>query len=420
MKAAILYFPCLEWEQVQMPVGLYKIAEYCKNKYKIVIVDSRIADAETEINRALQNYDVLCIGISVMIGSQITNANNISKKYHGKLPIVWGGGLPTIIPDLAIENEYVDYIIRGDGEEPFLNLLLYLDGKNHIKHNNFQVNILKDLKMSYIDFSNLSLPNEYFIARDGFKKAIQLETSRGCPHKCAFCHNSIFDNHYRTISEEYVRRSINDLESKFNVDGIIFQEDNMFVQIKRATNIITHLSSKSTIGWKANSRIDYFYSIVQNESLINKIVESGCHTLQFGIESGSERIIDLINKRISLSDIIYVNRVLSKYNISIRYNFIIGFPTETKDEIDQTLRFAERLRNDNSHVEPPFINIYTPLPSTKMFELAIEDGFKPPTSLNSWACLNWNEVDDSVWPRKTNDYIRRLSQEALHNSRYLK
>ena len=354
MKKAIICFPKIDniiWTQTQFPIGIYKIKQYCKKKYDVIILDERFErDIFKKIDMML-NESVLCLGLSVMTGEQITSAISISKKYHGKVKIVWGGVHPTILPDNVLREPYVDYVIRGDGEKAFLNLLTYLD-KGRVEN--------------------------YFLRRDGMKKAFTIETSRGCPHQCAFCHNTILGHKYRTVNVEYIGNTIEYLIDRYNVDGIVFQEDNFFLDINRAKNVIKKLCQYRNIGWKANSRISYFEKITEDKEMMNDLVQSNCKVLQFGIESGSDRILKLINKKITTDQIRTINKKLSLYNIKLRYNFIIGFPTETVQEIRKTMEFIEKLMEENANLEPPFVNIYTPYPGTPIFDLAVKQGFKPP------------------------------------------
>ncbi|MBL7094557.1 B12-binding domain-containing radical SAM protein, partial [candidate division KSB1 bacterium] len=372
MKKAILCFPAIDSKLIQYPTGLYKIATYCNSYYEIIIIDQRIfSNPIIEINNLIENEgvdNILCLGLSVMTGQQIQSALEISKVFHDKLKIVWGGIHPTILPKQTISNKYIDYVIIGEGERAFLNLLNYLCGKENDYHlflskvnRNLTYNYLSDLTShKYIDFSKYKIDDSYFIKRDGFKKAFTIETSRGCPHNCYYCHNSIFKKPYRFIKSSKIIEIIDVLYNCYKIDGIIFQEDNFFVNIKRVQNIIDYFIKNKSVGWKTNCRIDYFNKFIDDIHFMNNLVKSGCNVLQFGIESGSQRILNLINKKIKIEDVIKINKKLSMYPINIRYNFIIGFPTETKSEMQATLDLINRLLLDNRNVEPPFLNIYNP------------------------------------------------------------
>ena len=153
---------------------------------------------------------------------------------------------------------------------------------------------------------------------------------------------------------------------------------------------------------------------------MHSLLESNCKVLQFGIESGSNRILKLINKKITTEDVIAVNRKLSKFNIKLRYNFIIGFPTETVDEIKQTLSLIERLMCENPNLEPPFVNIYTPYPGTPIFDLAVEQGFIPPTTLEEWGQISWNNPNNMISDEKVREEIFNISNQFLKNNQYLR
>ena len=254
--------------------------------------------------------------------------------------------------------------------------------------------------------------------RDGFNRAFPLETSRGCPHKCAFCHNTILGHTYRTVDTNFVIRSIDQLYNLYNIDGVIFQEDNFFLNAASAAEILKGLK-KYELGWKANSRISYLKKLVFDKKFMNLIIDAHCHLLQFGVESGSDRVLQMINKGIKVQDIIDINRKLSEYNIAIRYNFIIGFPTESRMEIEDTLQLINRLLYENPNMESPFVNIYTPYPGTPLYDLAKQQGFIPPKDLEGWSQIVWNYPDSTLY--RNEEYCKFLeivSNSYLENSKY--
>lgn len=430
MKKAILCFPKIDniiWKQIQFPIGIHKIKQYCRNQYDIIVLDERLeVDIFKRIDQILDE-NVLCLGLSVMTGEQIRSAVRISKRYHDRVKIVWGGVHPTILPEDTIKEEFIDYIIRGDGEEAFLNLLMYLEGEKVDRelflsknNKNLKINLLPDLNKSNIDFSKEGIVGEYFLKRDGMDKVFTIETSRGCPHSCAFCHNTILGNKYRSVDNGYVINTIDYLREVYKIDGIAFQEDNFFLDVHRVEEIIEYMRRVQNVGWKANSRISYFAKLVKNKKFMNSIMKSNCKVLQFGIESGSNRILKLINKGISVEEVLDINKKISEYDIRVRYNFIIGFPTETVGEIDDTMMLIERLMSENPHLEPPFVNIYTPYPGTPIFDLAIEQGFVPPKTLEAWADISWNKSNGMISDKSVAEKICTISNDFLNNNQYMR
>lgn len=430
MKKAILCFPKIDniiWKQIQFPIGIHKIKQYCRNQYDIIVLDERLeVDIFKRIDQILDE-NVLCLGLSVMTGEQIRSAVRISKRYHDRVKIVWGGVHPTILPEDTIKEEFIDYIIRGDGEEAFLNLLMYLEGEKVDRelflsknNKNLKINLLPDLNKSNIDFSKEGIVGEYFLKRDGMDKVFTIETSRGCPHSCAFCHNTILGNKYRSVDNGYVINTIDYLREVYKIDGIAFQEDNFFLDVQRVEEIIEYMRRVQNVGWKANSRISYFAKLVNNKKFMNSIMKSNCKVLQFGIESGSNRILKLINKGISVEEVLDINKKISEYDIRVRYNFIIGFPTETVGEIDATMMLIDRLMSENPHLEPPFVNIYTPYPGTPIFDLAIEQGFVPPKTLEAWADISWNKSNGMISDKSVAEKICTISNDFLNNNQYMR
>lgn len=429
MKKAIICFPNVTSRETQYPTGLYKIGTSCKDEYDVIILDQRL---EQDIIQKIENMindnkEILCLGLSVMTGEQIKFALEISKVFHNRIKIAWGGIHPTILPEDTIKSEYIDYVLIGEGEESFLQLLRYLDGKSYRElfldknNHNYDYNFIEELnKFEYVDFVKYPIDKNYFVKRDGFKKAFTLETSRGCPHNCFFCHNSIFKKKYRSICAERVIEIIEYLYNTYEIDAIVFQEDNFFLEIERVKKIIAGLSRFSSLGWKANSRINYFEGLISDREFMKDLVDSRCKVLQFGIESGSERVIKLINKNINLDKVIEINKKMSEYPISLRYNFIIGFPDEEIYDIEKTFKLIERLQNDNPNVEPPFLNIYNPYPGTPLYKKACECGFKEPKGIEEWSKFNWNTVSFGWLSKEIADFIEHKSQEYFKNVKYLK
>jgi radical SAM superfamily enzyme YgiQ (UPF0313 family) len=363
-----------------------------------------------------------------MTGEQIKRALEISTVFRGRLPIVWGGLHPTILPKQTLESELVDYIVIGEGEEAFLNLLHYLSGREvdhplflSKNHSNYGYNYLADLDAcGYVDFSSFPISDLYFTKRDGFQKAFAIETSRGCPFCCSFCHNSIFKKPYRTMSAENVLAVVDSLRYSYKVDGIIFQEDNFFANRSRVDRIVQGLVDRNDVGWKANSRVSYFHTLAADSGFMDKLLRSRCTVLQFGIESGSRATLTRINKKIDPEEVIQVNRRLSAYPIRVRYNFMVGIPGEDENDVMATMHLIDVLRCDNPHAEPPFLNIYNPYPGTPLYADAITYGFKEPKSLSEWSDLTWSKSWLSCFPAELRRFMEAKSAQFATDSLYLR
>ncbi|MCG5493251.1 B12-binding domain-containing radical SAM protein [Ectothiorhodospira variabilis] len=429
MDAAIIVFPDIPGEPVQLPLGVCKIATHCNAYFDIFVLDQRIEkDVYGRIKEIATNRNILCVGLSVMTGKQIESAVNLSKHLSGNYPVVWGGVHATMLPEQTINEGYVDYVIVGEGEQAFLELLFKLseshpDGKASYTskvRRSYEFNCFSGFEdSSQIDYSLIPGVSSYVTARDGFSRALPIETSRGCPFACGFCHNSAFRRSYRRVRTRTVCSDLAIMKSSFDLDGVVFQEDNLFVQKGAVLDVLDCLKNCG-LRWKANARIDVFAKFANDHKFLRELVSSGCQLLQFGIESGSDRVLDLINKRIRAEDAIALNQRLKGLPLRIRYNFMVGFPTETKMEMEKTLALMERLMGDNSNVEPPFLNVYTPYPGTPIYGMAIEKGFVEPTSTEGWASLSWNETTSPWVPAPLRAKIIDMSRKMYEDSGYMK
>jgi anaerobic magnesium-protoporphyrin IX monomethyl ester cyclase len=427
---AVLCFPCVESRRTQIPTGLYKVASWCAGKYDVAIIDQRLAeDGDLETLASIINHEnPICLGLSVITGQQVATAARISERFHDVLPIVWGGPHPTLFPIETLATGLVDFVIVGEGEQAFLDLLDYLAERPYEQvefpggpNGDFGYHVFAgfaDVVDTYWDRADI--PADYLVKRDGFERAVSLETSRGCPHKCGFCHNAARPASYRAKPANVVTASIQSAFDAVKMDGVVFQEDNFFAKKQRAVEIMRFVMGFDTVGWKANARINYFTGYVEDRGFMQELVDSGCAVLQFGVESGSQRMLDAINKGICVDQVLAVNRGLAAYPIRVRYNFIVGFPDETDSDCDATLSLIEQLRADNPHVEPPFVNTYSPYPGTPLYTRAVELGFREPQNPHGWANLSWHSTEQLPWlSAEQKARLRRLSDRFFSSSRYL-
>ncbi len=137
--------------------------------------------------------------------------------------------------------------------------------------------------------------------------------------------------------------------------------------------------------------------------------KAGGRMLVIGVESGSQRILDLINKGIKISEVLEFNRRVKKFGIIPRYCFMMGFPTETLEDIRETVSLIFKLLEENDDAIKD-INIYTPYPGTELYELSIKHGLKPPEKLEDWISFNWRTINirNTPWITKEREKLLRM------------
>jgi len=195
----------------------------------------------------------------------------------------------------------------------------------------------------------------------------------------------------------------------YGIRGFNFTDDHFFIDMKRAYGILEEIVRADlniSIG-KLQIRADTICKM--SKDFLELMVRAGVKRLTIGIESGSQRILDLIKKDIYLEEVIEASRKLIPYPIVPVYLFMMGLPTETPDELTESIRLAEQLVEENPRAVKSF-NIYTPYPGTELYHVALQHGLKEPQRLEDWARFNFRRVaDDSPWiPPETKKLVEGL------------
>ena len=194
-------------------------------------------------------------------------------------------------------------------------------------------------------------------------------TSRGCPFQCIFCDRSVFGNRYRCYSADYVIKMIEELVERYGIRHIIFYDDLFAASGARIKTICEEIMSKKlNISWTCDSRVN----TVTPETLA-LMKKAGCWEIAYGIESGSQKILDLVAKGITLEEIEKAVRWTHEAGLKVKGLFMMGHPLETRETIKETIDLAKRLPFD-------IINIskFTPFPGTEIYKDAHKYGqFSP-------------------------------------------
>lgn len=369
------------------PLGLAYIAAVLeKNGDEIKIIDGLVLSSKKgygfkELENDIKEFKPNLVGVTAT-SPQISDAIktiNIVKKVCPNCVTFLGGPHITALPSILKDIKSLDYGIYGEGEITFLNVakkfknnqkLGGIDGiiwRNHKKEIKFKkpkfITNLDDLPFPAWHLLPIKL---YRPSPPNYRRlpAITMMTSRGCPHNCIFCHKPIFGKYFRSHSAERVIAEIECLQNNYGIKDIQFFDDTFTLNRERVVDICNIIINKNVdISWNCMTRID-----AVDEELLRLMKEAGCYEVGYGTESGSERILKLINKGISKNQIRKSVKFTKRIGIDIRAFFMIGFPTETKEEIMQTIDFAKELNPDVAQ-----FMMVTPYPDTKLWDLCEQD-----------------------------------------------
>lgn len=275
--------------------------------------------------------------------------------------IVFGGPecFDNDVSGKLIEEESVDYIVVGEGDETFPELLDLISSKDGV-HKCRGIYYKRDGKKifsgdrpAYADINSLPFPdyNGSIDSNTEELKFLPIMSSRGCINRCNFCTECLLWGKYRSMSGERIYKEIIYQYAKYNVNNFIFYDSLINGNIKELIRFCDLMinrnksaNSDNKINWIAQSTIRR----EMNPEILIKMKQAGCHKLSYGIESGSQNVIDKMNKKYSLDEAFDILKNTHNADIKVMIYLMVGYPEETEDNFTETLEFIKKLR--------PFIN----------------------------------------------------------------
>jgi len=366
----------------------------------------------------------ICLGVSSMTGNQLRGAieySRLVKRRWPNLPIVWGGYHASILPKQTLAENYVDVVVRGQGEVTMVELvqhletgksleevqgIIYKDGDRVITNPARPAADLKDfppLPYELLDIEKIIRRNSPTF------RSLQYLSSTGCPFNCGFCAEPLLTKRkWLGRSSEQVVAEVTKLARDYRLDHVTFIDPNFFVSLKRAREICQGLVGLG-IEWSAVARVDQVLKF--DETLWKAIRESGCRSLGVGAESGSPEILSLIDKRITVEEIYECAYLMKKNGVGGIFSFMVGFPLDEESRRRERMRTIHAVKNVKSifaEIKTP-VCYYAPYPGSPLYPVAIKEGFHAPQTLEGWADFNFTDVTTPWVSEKEKDYIESLT-----------
>lgn len=438
LKVLFIYPPIGRFDIYNTPTGLLYVATVLKKDgYNVRLVDCSVeSDYEEILKNEIRDTDLVGVyAMSVHIKLLMPLLEKL-KKINGNIKIIWGGPHATLFPEQTAKSSLVDAAVRGEGEEAMLEIVRgYESGKldfRKIKGLSFKRDgqIVTTADRDFIDMDKLpfldwSLLNKEVLS--GVKdKIIRVQTSRGCPYHCAFCINVVSKNgKMRYRDPEKVLDEIEYLYREYNIKRVGFRDEVFISNREQVKEIAAGLLERNIkITWLANPRVEYLKDSYIDDSYLKLLADSGCNKLSAGAESGSQRILDLLRKGITVEDTLNFVRRTKKFNILPVVAFLTGIPTETEEEQRQTLK----LIRDILRIQPKaFINgpaNFRPYPGGELYDMCIKKyNLTMPQSLEEWAKADILGGAHPPWIKKMyfNQYIWTSIRAALYyDSKYIR
>ncbi len=373
------------------PLNLMYLASSLENaSFSVKIVDDDLLQMGYEkVSQLAAKLNPQIIAITATT-STIKTALKYMKLIKKLLPnslYVIGGPHPTFMPQEVLNESVLDVVVLGEGEETLVDLTSKYIDKNSLDLGDIRGIAYQDLYHGNIKFTqprpliedldSLPLPARHLIPFESYgiskDQSGGMITSRGCVFACGYCSSSlIMGKKFRSRSPENVVDEIEELLYKYKIRDIAFMDDTFMLNKRRANDIAQEIEDRNLdVSFVASSRVD-----MVDYNLLKKLKRSGMSTLYYGVESGSQRILNLMKKGITLKQAEDAVCSAKDAGLNVLTSFILGYPGETADDINKTIDFSIKLNPDYSQ-----FSILTPFPGTPIYHELNKNGL---ISTSNW------------------------------------
>lgn len=388
------------------PLGIIYLAKVLRdNKHEVVVRDYfyNQKKANLEFYNLVRDFKPDIVGFSMLTMNRVSSYE-MAKKARGidkDIKIITGGPHASYMYRQLLEEFDFDIVSIGESEDTLVELAERIESDlpiSDVKGIAFKDgnNIYLTDRRSFInDIDRLPIPcHTDFKDKIHASKEAYILTSRGCPIGCMYCSTSHFwGKLWRARSAENVVNEIEYLVRTFpSLENIMFHDDAFTMDKKRTVDICKKILERNIkIRWNCQTRVDSL-----NEEVASWMKKAGCRHVYLGAESGSQRIIDRIGKKISVKGIRETSRTLEKVGIPYGIYLMVGNPGESEDSINETIRLLNEVSPTNFN-RPSILQIY---PGTEIYAKAKEENF----------------ISDRYWltNNKTPLYTRESTLEQLN------
>jgi len=381
MKNIVLVQPPWKYRNRLPPLNIAGIASWLKEKgdYNVRILDADVLelDIQQTFEKIIEEAPDL-VGFTVLTPSFLTVGKicELIKSHNKGIITVLGGTHPTALPRDSLQNKDFDFLVLGEGELTFLDLLNALRGRNdygsidglvYRKDNEIVINkrreLIKDIDILPPPARELLPLRKYPVSTSfGYfaRNSTTLSVGRGCPFNCTYCASRImWLQKCRIKSAENIACEIEEIVRKYKFNNIEIIDDIFTLYESKLYDTLKQIKKrKLKVRWNCYTRADRI-----NKAILQEMKSAGCYSLMFGFESGSQNILDNINKKVTVEQMEKAYILTKKTGIKPYPNFMIGSPGESKETVNETIAFIKRLKMPDVS-----LSITTPFPGSRLFD----------------------------------------------------
>jgi anaerobic magnesium-protoporphyrin IX monomethyl ester cyclase len=380
-----------------VPYEFLHLERMVRGKVRLILIDEQINPDYFSI--ISENLDrLLLAGVSTMTGYQLKGARTFSLavKAGGNIPVVWGSWHPSLLPEQVLKEDFVDYIISGQGELAFMRLVEGL--KNNTPVDQIpNLGYKKDEQIIINPREKLLNPDEfppvnfdiinvelYTTPQRYSERTMWYFTSIGCPSACGFCSMAIIYGKawwHRPIDEAITHLKY--LKEKAKIGAVRFEDSTFFVNRKFTIDFCQRLvEEKLNILWIADAQAARFLKLFSDKD-IDLMYDAGLRQVFIGAETGDSDVLEKISKESTVEDNLEIVRKLKKHDIKPTFGIMLCFPWNPDKDFRNTVRMIMKAKLIDPRLDVS-LNFFKPVPGTPMFDVAIQHGFVPPDTIDGW------------------------------------
>jgi len=339
------------------PLGLLYVSGYLKSKnISNDVFDTTFSNQTTQLEFILEKKPkVICIYTNLMTKIEVIKLMKILKTETYNFPKIVLGG-----PDVTynVENYLkagADFLVIGEGEETTFELYQAIINNSDIHQingiaflENNQV-IQTEARTKFKELNELPLPNREAISMEKYletwknnhgKSSMTISTQRGCPYTCKWCSTAVYGQSYRRRPAHLVVEEMKMLKEKYNPDAIWFVDDVFTVSHKWLTEFHSEIIKQNAIiPFECITRAERL-----NDEILQLLKEIGCFRIWIGAESGSQKIIDLMDRRVDINHVKKMIQDTNAIGMETGTFVMVGYPEETIEDIDKTIRYLKEAK----------------------------------------------------------------------------
>jgi len=414
MKVLLLFPPkAFSTKELMPPLSLaYLSAVLEKNDIEVEVLDALVEGCSwRELKKRLVRAKPDIVGITCFTEGRFESFKSakIAKESLPDSVVVMGGPHVSLCPhDTLLNVPWVDVVVRGEGEITLLEIcenlkkeidlegiqgISYINKKGEMVHNSSRP-FIRDLDSLPFPAFHLFPLEKYNLKLDvpgeGKLPAMNVITSRGCPFECVFCATSkLYGRRWRARTPANVIEELTYLSETYGTRAIYFCDDTFTMNKKRVEDICDLIIDRGLdLKWRCEVRVD-----TVDKALLTKMKDAGCYEVFYGVESGSQRILDsVVNKKITIEQVRKVSGWLDEIGMTKNPSYILSLPDETLEEALQTIELMQELGGE------PSLSVLRIYPGTELEKIAHRKGVLP---------------SNFSWSKQSNDAI---SLPAIHGS----